>query len=49
MLRWLLSQLWWPADGAGAEALAAALSGAPVAPVRVVPEQPVAGVGWPQR
>jgi AcrR family transcriptional regulator len=48
VLRWVVSQLWWPATPASVDLVVAAVGG-PSAPVAVVPAAvtPAPGVGWP--
>lgn len=48
VLRWALSQLWWPGTPASVDALVATLGTAPVSAVVPAPDvAPASGVGWP--
>jgi AcrR family transcriptional regulator len=49
VLRWVLSQLWWPADPTAVDVLVAAVSGQQTAAPASVAATPVPGVGWPSR
>jgi AcrR family transcriptional regulator len=49
VLRWAVSQLWWPAATTSVDVLVAAVSGPQTAAPAPVAAAPVPGVGWPHR